>query len=126
MDDCNRIMTFELVDVSYVSVFNDFDEYDRDIFHGRIIDDFSMNTVDSALADNHESTLGTGTYDLGNVTWVHTNLYFSQVERDFGLFGNSINTGNITAKISGSNFDPKSCVEDALLSNYDTKESVDD
>ena len=56
------------------------------------------------------------------------------------MFGNSIDTGNITPNISGSNFDcesyvedeplsicdHKSCVEDELLSNCDTKDSVDD
>ena len=63
---------------------------------------------------------------MENDTGAHTNLYSGQVEVAFGLFGNSINTGNITANISGSNCDHKSCVEDELLSNCDTKESVDD
>ena len=40
MDDCNGIMTLGLVDVSYMSIFNDFVETDRDMFHGMIIDDF--------------------------------------------------------------------------------------
>ena len=42
------------------------------------------------------------------------------------MFGNSINTGNNTAIISGSNCDHKSCVEDELLSNSDTKEKVNE
>ena len=87
---------------------------------------FSMITVDSTTADNHESTLGAATNDLGNDTGAHTNLYSGQVEGAFGLFGNSINTGNITVNISGSNCDHESCVEDELLSDCDTKESVDD
>ena len=60
MDDCDEIMTPGLADVSYTSFFNDFDEtvtYDKDMFHGRIIDDFSMITIDSSTVDNHESTL---------------------------------------------------------------------
>ena len=56
MDDCNGIMTLGLAFVSYMSIFNDFDETDRDMFHSRIIDDISMNTVDSMTANNHEST----------------------------------------------------------------------
>ena len=51
-----------------MSFFNDFDETDRNVFHGRIIDDFSMITVDSTTDDNHERTLSTGTNDLGNDT----------------------------------------------------------
>ena len=123
-----------------MSIFNDFDETDRDEFHGRIIDQFTMITVDSAPADNHESTLGTGTNDLGNNTRTHTTLYSGQVEGACGLFGNSIETGNIAVNISASNCDHihgvedellsncdhKSCVEDELLSNCDTKESVED
>ena len=98
-----------------------------------------MITGDSTTGDNHESTLGTGTNDLGNDTRAHTNLYSGQVEGAFGLFGNSINTGDITANIRATNCDHKSsvevellsncdhnsCVEDELLSNCDTKESVD-
>ena len=42
------------------------------------------------------------------------------------MIGSSINTGNITVNISGSNCDHKFCVEDELLFNCDTKESVDD
>ena len=73
-------MTLGLADVSHMSLFNDFDESDRDIIHGRIIDEFSMITVDSTVADNHESTLGTDTNDLGNDTRDHTILYSGQVE----------------------------------------------
>ena len=130
-------MTLGLADVSHMSILMT-DESDRDEFHSRIIDQFTMITVDSAPADNHESTLGTSTNDLGNDTRVHTILYSGQVA--CGLFGNSIDTGNIAANIFDSNCDHmysvedellsncdhKSCVEDELLSNYDTKESVDD
>ena len=56
------------------------------------------------------------------------------------MFGDSIDTGNIAASISGpkcdhiysvedellSNCDHKSCVDDELCSNCDTKESVED
>ena len=42
------------------------------------------------------------------------------------MSGNSFNINNITANISGSNCDHKSCVEDEFLSTCDTKESVDD
>ena len=80
MDDCDEIMTLGLADVSYMSIFNDFDEMDRNEFRGRIIDQFSIITVDSVPADNHESTLGTGTNDLGNDTRAHTTLYSGQVE----------------------------------------------
>ena len=135
MDDCDEIITLGLADVPHMSIFNDFDEY-----HGRIIDQFTMITVDSALADNHESTLGTGTNDLENDTRAHTTLYCGQVEGACRLFGDSIDTGNIAANISGSNCDHiysvedellsncdhKSSVQDELLSNCDTKESVDD
>ena len=139
MDDCDEIVTLRLADVSHMSIFNDFDESDRNEFHGRIIEQFSMITVDSAPADNQESTLGTGTNDLGNDTRAHKTLYSGQVEGACGLFGNSIDTSNIAANISGSNCDHmysvedellsncdhKSCVEDELLSNCDTKESVE-
>ena len=54
-----------------------------DVFHGRTIDDFSMITVDSTSGYNHESTLGTGTNDLGNDTGAHTNLYSGQAEGAF-------------------------------------------
>ena len=99
-----------------------------------------MITVDSTPADDHESTLGTGTNDLGNDTRAHTTLYPGQVVGACGLFGNSVDTGSIAANISGSNCDHiysvedellsncdhKSCVEDELLSNCDIKESVED
>ena len=58
-----------------------------------------MITVHSATADNHENTLGTGTNDLGNDTIAHTTLYSGQVDGACVLFGNSIDTGNITANI---------------------------
>ena len=57
MDDCDGIMTLGLADVSHMSIFNDFDETERDEFHGRIINHLSMITVDSASADNHESVM---------------------------------------------------------------------
>ena len=66
-----------LADVSYMSIFNDFDEtvtYDKYMFRGRIIDDFSMITIGSTTADNHECTLCTGTNDLEGDTGTHTNL----------------------------------------------------
>ena len=103
MDDYDEIMTLGLADVSYMSIFNDFDETDRDEFHGRLIDQFSMITLDSAPADNQESTVGTGPNDLGNDTRTQTTLYSGQVEGACGLFGNSIDTGSIAANISGSN-----------------------
>ena len=137
MDDCNEIVTLGLADVSHTSIFNDFDETDKDEFHGKIIGQFTMITVNSTPA---ESTLGTGTNDLGDDTRAHTTLYSGKVEGACGLFGNSIDTGNIAANISGSNCDHicsvedellsncdhKSCFEDELLSNCDTKESVED
>ena len=66
-------------------------------------------------------------------------MYSGHVEGAFGLFGNSIITGNITVNFSGSNCDPNPvlrmnyfltvsispCVADELFSNCDTKESVD-
>ena len=108
-----------------MSIFNDSDETD-DEYHGRIIDQFTMITVDPAPADNHESTLGTGTNDLGNDTRAYTTLYSGQVGGACGLFGNSTDTGNIAANISGSNCDYIYRVEDELLSNCDTKKSVED
>ena len=105
LDDCDNILTLALADVSYMLIFHDFDETDRNKFHGRIIDQFSMITVDSTTADKYESTLGTGTNDLGNDTRAHTTLYSCQVGGACGLFGNSIDTGNIVASISGSNCD---------------------
>ena len=74
MDDCDEIMTLGLADMSHMSIFNDLDETDRNMFHGRIIDKFSMITADSSTADNHEITLGTGTSDLGNDARAHTTL----------------------------------------------------
>ena len=88
MGDCNGIMTLGLEDVSHMFIFNNFDETDSSVFHSRIIHDFSMITLDSTTADNHESTLSTGTNDLGNDTRAHTNLYSGQVEGAFGLFCN--------------------------------------
>ena len=126
MDDCDEIMTHGLADVSHMSICNDLDETDKDEYQGRIKDQFTMITVDAAPADNHESTLGTGTNDLGNDTRAHTALYSGQVERACGLFGNSIDTGNIAANISGSNCDHIYSVEDELLSNCDHKSSVED
>ena len=70
--------------------------------------------------------MGTGTNDLGNDTRAHTTLYSGQVERACGLFGNSIDTGNIAVTISGSNCDHIYSGEDELLSNFNTKESVED
>ena len=125
IDDCDEIMSLGLADMSHMSIFNDFDEMD-DEYHGRIMDQFTMITVDSAPADNHESTLGTGTNDLGNDTSAHATSYSGQVEGACGLFGNSTDTGNIAATISGSNCDHMYRVEDELLSNCDTKESVED
>ena len=52
-------MNLGLADASYMSVFNDFDEtvaYGKDMLHGRIIDHFSMLTVDFITADNHWRT----------------------------------------------------------------------
>ena len=126
IDGCDEIISLGLADVSHMSIFNEFDEIDRDEFHSRIIDQFSMITVDSTPADNHERTLGTGTNDLGNDIRAHTTLFSGQVEEACGLFGNSINTGNIAANISGSTCDCIYSIEDELLSNCDHKSSVDD
>ena len=129
MDDCDKIMTLGLGDMSHMLIFKDFDKAvtcGKDIVLGRIIDNFSMVTIDSTTAENHESTLCTGTNDLENDTGAHTNLYSDQVEGAFGLFGNSNDTGDITVNFSCSNCDHESCVEDELLSNCDTKESVED
>ena len=70
-----------------MSIFNDFDDtvtYDKDMFQCRLKDDFSMIRGDSTTAHNHESTVGTGTNDLGKDTGAQTNLYSGQVERAFG------------------------------------------
>ena len=61
---------------------------------------------------------------MGNDTRAHTTLYSGQVEGAFGLFGNTIPTGKIPAKISGSNYDHIYSVEDELLSNCDHKSNV--
>ena len=42
------------------------------------------------------------------------------------MYGNSTDTGNIAANISGSNCDHKSSVEDELLSNCNHTSSVED
>ena len=111
------VMKLWTLHVSYtcMSIFNDFDEivtYCKDMFHGRIMNDFSVLIIDSTTADNHASTLGTGTNDLEKDTGAYTNLYYGQVQETFGLIGKYTDTGNITAKIGGSNFDHKSCVSD--------------
>ena len=129
MDDCGEIITPGFADVSYMSIFKDFNEtvtYGKDMYHGRIIEDSSMVTIDFTMADNHDSTLGTSTSDLENDTGANRNLYTGQAEEVFGLFGNSIGIGNVTANISGSSCDQNSCFEDELHPNYDTKESDDD
>ena len=66
------------------------------------------------------------TNDLGTDSRAHTTLYSGQVEGACGLFGNSIDTGNIGANISDSNCCHTYSVGDELLSNCDTKESVED
>ena len=76
-------MSLGLADVSDMPLFNDFDDTLRNVFHGRIIDEFSMITVDSATADNHETTLGSGTNDLGNDTRANTTLYSGQGRGSF-------------------------------------------
>ena len=112
--------------MSHMSIFNDFDETDDDYHGGIVMDKFPMITVDFAPAENHKCTLGTGTNDLGNDTRAHTTSYSGQVEGACGLFGNSTDTGNIAANISGSNGDHIYSVEDELLSNCDHKSSVED
>ena len=77
VDDCDANINLGLVDLSYLSVFNDFDEtvtYDRDMLHGRIIDDLSMSEINSTTAGNHKSTLGTCINDLENDTGAYTNF----------------------------------------------------
>ena len=118
-------MFLGLANVSHMSIFNDFDDTD-DEYCGGIIDQFTMITVDFAPADNHESTLGTSTNDLGNDIRAHATLYSGQVEGACGLFGNSTDTGNIATNISGSNCDHINSVEDELLSNCDYTSSVED
>ena len=112
--------------ICHTCLFSMTDEIDGDYHGGIIMDTFTMITVDCAPADNHESTLGTGTNDLGNDTRAHKTLYSGQIEGACGLFDNSTDTGNIAANISGSNCDHMYSAEDELLSNCDTKGSVDD
>ena len=45
------------------------------MFHGRTLDDFSMFTIDSTTADNHECILDTGKNDLEKDTGAYKNLY---------------------------------------------------
>ena len=72
-----------LADVSDMLIFNNFKEtikYDTDMFHGRLTDGFfSVLAIDSTTADNHESTLGTGSNYLKNETGVYTNHYSNQL-----------------------------------------------
>ena len=93
VDDCDEIVNLGLADMSVFNVFDETVTYDKSIFHGRIIDDFSVLTIDSTTADNHENTLGTGTNDLENDAGASTSIYSGQVEETFGLLGNSIATG---------------------------------
>ena len=69
-------MNLGLADVSYMSIFNDFDKavtYDRDMIHDRkIADFFSMLIIDSTIAHKHKSIVGTGTNDLVNDTEAYT------------------------------------------------------
>ena len=54
MDDFDEMMTLGLAHVSYMSIFNDFDEtviYAKYMFHGRKIGEFSVITIDSTTAD---------------------------------------------------------------------------
>ena len=98
----NDVLTFELADVSQMPIFNDFDKTltsGKHKFHVRIIDDLSMLIIDSGTADNHESTLGTGTNYLENDTGDNTHLNSGHVGRVFGLFGNSTDTVNLTSII---------------------------
>ena len=129
VDDCDEIMNLELADVSHI-IFQWLDEavtYGKDMLHDMIIDNFSMLKIDFTIADNHESTLGTSTNDYEKDTGTYTNIYSGKVNESFGLIGNSTNIGNISANISGPNYDHKSCVEDELHSNFDSRDSsVDD
>ena len=81
------------------------------MFHHGKIDDFPMLTIYSTTADNHESTLGTGTNDLENDTWAYTYLCSGKAAHAFELFSSSIDTGNMAANISGSNCGHKFCVK---------------
>ena len=121
-----KIMSLGLTAMSHMSIFNDFDETD-DKYHGRIIDQFTMITVDSTPADNHESTLGTGTNDLGNDTRAHNNLIlWSSRGSLWNCLAIPLILVTLLPNISGSNCDHIYSVEDELLSNCDTKESVED
>ena len=65
-----------------MSMSNDFDEtftHGGDMFHGSIIDDLTIVTINFTTADNNECTLDVGTDDLKKDTGVHTNLYSCQV-----------------------------------------------
>ena len=77
---------------------------------------FSVCTIESTTADNHESTLGTSTNYLENDTEVHTPLLWPS-RWTFSLFGNSIDTGITTANINGTHCHHESCVGDEFLSN---------
>ena len=46
--------------------------YGKDVFHGMLIDDFSVLTINSTAADNNESTLSAGNNDFENDTDVYT------------------------------------------------------
>ena len=84
-DDCEEIRNLGLADASYMSIFYDFDEtvtYGKDMFYGRIIDNFSMLTTDSTTADTHESMWDTGTNNLENDAGVYTNLHSGQVQTE--------------------------------------------
>ena len=77
VEDCDEISNLGLADVSYMSGFKYVDEivtYGKYIFHDRIIDDFSMLTIDSITADNYENTLGADTNELENDTGAYTNI----------------------------------------------------
>ena len=108
VDDCDETLNLGLTDMLYKLVLNDYDEtttYGKTMFHVRIINEFSMLTIDSTTADNHQGTLSTGTNDLKDDTGSYTNHYPGQVEDMFGLFSNSIDTGNIAVNKSGSDCD---------------------
>ena len=63
---------------------------------------------------------------MRNDNRAHTTLYSGEVKEACGLFGNSIDTSNIAANISGSNCDHIYSVEDKTNSYCDTNEKVDD
>ena len=67
-DYCDDIMNLGLANVSFMSLFNNLDQsatYGKDMFLGKIIDEYATLTIDSTTAANHEDTFGTGTNDLG-------------------------------------------------------------